>query len=199
MTWHGRTWRWASGIAVSLILAGDAVAMASAQPVATHSAVAGSPRFTVNGDLYGVAATSARNAWAVGMTGGGNALILHWNGKSWRRVASPGPAGVTLRAVAATSARNAWAVGDLASGKPLILHWNGRAWKRVACPSPAGAILGLSGVAATSARNAWAVGETLTGTLIARWNGKSWRRVASPSPAESPALTKEHVSKPTVA
>jgi hypothetical protein len=36
--------------------------------------------------LRGVAASSARSAWAVGdsKAGGGSGLILHWNGTSWR-------------------------------------------------------------------------------------------------------------------
>ena len=39
-------------------------------------------------DLTAVAATSARSAWAVGfyVSGGlAQVLILHWNGKAWRR------------------------------------------------------------------------------------------------------------------
>ena len=38
--------------------------------------------------LYGVAATSASNAWAVGraasLTGPTRTLILRWNGKTWQ-------------------------------------------------------------------------------------------------------------------
>jgi hypothetical protein len=30
-----------------------------------------------------VAAASARSAWAVGRTGSGKTLILHWNGTAW--------------------------------------------------------------------------------------------------------------------
>jgi hypothetical protein len=37
--------------------------------------------------FYGVAATSARNAWAVGATGSGDGptktLVLRWNGAAW--------------------------------------------------------------------------------------------------------------------
>jgi hypothetical protein len=43
------------------------------------------------GTLFGVAATSSRNAWAVGCAGncgqgfgGIKTLILHWNGTAWR-------------------------------------------------------------------------------------------------------------------
>lgn len=76
--------------------------------------------------LVGVAATSARNAWAVGTAGNRNFFILRWNGTAWTQVPSPSPGhGDQLTSVAVTSARNAWAVG---SGG-LILHWNGTAWR----------------------------------------------------------------------
>jgi len=38
---------------------------------------------TISGNLRGVAATSASNAWAVGSTDSGKTLILHWNGTTW--------------------------------------------------------------------------------------------------------------------
>jgi len=171
-------------IAVPLLLA---AAAAVAAPVTAAAATARTgpadpaSSVTISGSLSGVAATSARNAWAVGFVGGGT-LILHWNGSAWRRVSSPSPAGSTLRGVAATSARNAWAVGcaNCTSGAPrtLILHWNGSTWSRV--PSPAGQ---LSGVAVVSARDAWAVGYAGTspaGSLILHWNGSTWSRVPSP-------------------
>ena len=139
--------------------------------------------------LFGVAATSARNAWAVGYYFNRTAdqkqtLIEHWNGRTWAQVPSPNPAhffGDALLGVAATSARNAWAVG---SGNDytddtfpiLIQHWDGTAWK----DNPARSIGLLTGVAATSARNAWTAGRTL------RWDGTAWRRVPSPAgPAAS--------------
>ena len=87
--------------------------------------------------LFGVAATSASSAWAVGDIscgcGPGISLILHWNGTAWTRVPSPTPGGGTiLRGVAATSATDAWAVGYSGSGigptKTLILRWNGKTW-----------------------------------------------------------------------
>jgi hypothetical protein len=153
-----------------------------------------------NGQLFGVAATSARNAWAVGgVVTNGKTLILHGNGTTWSRVPSPTPAPLTeLYAVAATSARNAWAVGGGggAPGKTIILHWNGTAWKAVPSPTPAGGGT-LFGVAATSARNAWAVGcagdcgQEAGGvkTLILHWNGTAWTRVPSPSPGVDTSLS----------
>ena len=139
--------------------------------------------------LVGVAATSARNAWAVGFAPTHSAstpfrsVILEWNGTAWRRVSSPGSRGGLLEGVAATSAGNAWAVGfSFANGKSLILHWNGAAWKLVpSANSPAF----LVGVAATSARDVWAVGYILRGPgdkpVILHWNGSAWKQVPSPT------------------
>ncbi len=145
------------------------------------------------GNLFGVAAVSACDVWAVGDNGDGNGnpfnttLIVHWNGRTWRRVPSPspGPGGVTLWAVAGATARDVWAVG--AGGKTgiLIEHWNGRAWRQVQAPGPASSALFSLTVA--SARDVWAVGTArfdgpLVGTLVEHWNGTAWRRVPSPSP-----------------
>jgi hypothetical protein len=150
--------------------------------------------------LFGVAATSARNAWAVGgEVSSDKTIILHWNGTTWTRVPSPTPVGLTeLYAVAATSARNAWAVGGggAAPGKTIILRWNGTAWRPVPSPTPKGGGA-LFGVAATSARNVWAVGCTghcfgpmaTTTTMIVHWNGTDWRLAASPNPAPNSVLT----------
>ncbi len=58
-------------------------------------------------------------------------LIMHWNGKAWRRVRSPrpvhSPAGQSpLYAVASSAADNAWAVGQLfPSGRSFTVHWDG--------------------------------------------------------------------------
>jgi hypothetical protein len=153
----------------------------SAATTRTDNAVGLSPE---TGALRAVAATPGGSAWAVGYTGANpdtRTLTLHWSGKDWKPVASPGPAGAELDGVVATSSTSAWAVGS--SGvdpdtKTVILHWNGTAWRQM--PSTAGT---LSGVAATSPTNAWAVGSTNSGdTLILHWNGKTWRQVPSPSP-----------------
>jgi hypothetical protein len=153
-----------------------------------------------NGELNGVAAVSARDAWAVGNTYGGQLLIFHWNGTRWKRVPNPsGTSGGWLGDVAAVTARDAWAVGATASGKPLIVHWNGTAWKRVPVPAGVthdycldGGADALEGVAATSERNAWVVGCTGgrhgAKILILHWNGTTWQRVPSPSPPAA-ALT----------
>jgi hypothetical protein len=145
--------------------------------------------------LYGVAATSATNAWAVGDDFNGTTdqtLIEHWNGRAWKQVTSPNPGGSSNRnflyGVVATSPTNAWAVGYYYNGtadRTLIEHWNGTAWNHVTSPNPGGSSNGnfLYGVAATSSTNAWAVGEydgTAYQTLIEHWNGTAWKQVTSP-------------------
>jgi len=142
-----------------------------------------------NDELFGVTATSASNAWAVGnveaTNGNETSLILHWNGLQWARVASPHPGTTSpLFAVDASSATNAWAVGDTSSGglsQTLALHWNGTKWAGAATPSPAnpGSADSLRSVAVPSASNAWAV-EGVNGIL--HWDGHTWTTVTTPQP-----------------
>src|SRR5689334_2303673 len=150
---------------ITRIAGAAAAVIALSAPSFSGAAAVGAPRarssgpsasLPVSGFLTAVAATSARNAWAVGGTNDGKTLIGHWNATAWKRVPSPSPPGAQLHGVAATSATNAWAVGQTNTGI-LILHWNGTAWKREPSPAAAGGI--LFGVAATTARNAWAVGQ----------------------------------------
>jgi hypothetical protein len=89
--------------------------------------------------VYGLAVNSARNAWAVGYTGGvtdqtPTPVILHWNGTSWRQVPTRIAGSASLYAVAVASARSAWAVGHTGSffsakPKTVILRWKGSVWK----------------------------------------------------------------------
>jgi hypothetical protein len=144
--------------------------------------------------LYGVAATSASDAWAVGytdITGNSQSLIVHWNGTAWKRVPSPdpSPSSDVLYGAAATSASDAWAVGSaIVSGvyHSLVVHWNGSAWTQVPSPALGGP---LYGVAAISASDAWAVGSLPGGgTLTLHWNGTAWTQVPSPNPSGSVIL-----------
>src|SRR5262249_58077463 len=57
-----------------------------------------SPGGTHDSYLFGVTALSSSNAWAVGGYVLGTTeqtLIEHWNGRAWKRVASPNPGGST--------------------------------------------------------------------------------------------------------
>jgi hypothetical protein len=142
--------------------------------------------------LYGVAALSPTNAWAVGYYGKhvglNRTFVLHWNGTDWKRVASPHPglrSYSLLSGVAAVSSRSVWAVGNYCRAKgrhcskqPLTLHWNGRTWRQVRGPSFSGSN-GLLAVAALGRNNVWAVGgyHDSQGLLAEHWNGHSWRFV----------------------
>jgi hypothetical protein len=151
--------------------------------------------------LWGVAATSRSNAWAVGSYSNGTArqtLIEHWDGTRWRTVPSPNPGGSSrdnqLVSVTATSRSNAWAVGSYFDGslsQPLIEHWNGTTWKVAKSPAiNSGFGSGLRGVSASSGSNAWAVGHITNSfsaqdvTLAEHWNGTTWKIVKSPDPGQ---------------
>jgi len=200
--WDGKSWATVSGpalpshgrlTAVTKFRGGSwAVGAASGRPLILRLTGSTAHRVAApkvqHGLLIGVSATSARNAWAVGGIGLGQALIMHWNGKTWKRTAlARHPGASFLTGVAATTAANAWAVGSTSRGGPAILHWNGKQWSRAAIPPPAGKPYLLTGVAALSSSNAWAVGFTTdpshsTTTVILHWNGSKWIRVKSPNP-----------------
>ena len=87
---------------------------------------------TFPGRLYSVAAVSADDVWAAGLSSPGGSLIVHWDGSAWSRsLIGPG----YLEGVAASSATDAWAVGGTSWFSPnrtLAEHWNGKSWTRSA-------------------------------------------------------------------
>ena len=89
--------------------------------------------------LFGVVAQSPSNVWAVGhyaVKAGQLALILHWNGKSWKQVTAPAPLQFNnLRAVAAYKA-NAWASGD-SDGQTFTVERKNTGWIPVGQPDRA--------------------------------------------------------------
>jgi hypothetical protein len=144
--------------------------------------------------LFGVAAVTSANVWAVGATiapqGWDLALAEHWDGTTWSVI--PGTTVGTsskLSDVTALAANDVWAVGSYASPatnnwyQPLIEHWDGTAWSVVPSPS-IGTSSELHGVAALAPNDIWAVGDTYTTqyqTLVLHWNGANWTRVSSPN------------------
>jgi hypothetical protein len=148
------------------------------------------------GTVADIGAASPGSAWAVGSIGSSSTLILHWNGKTWSRQASPNAPGLDLlSSVTATSASNAWAVGEACSKTsqncaPLILHWNGARWSKSASPA-VGTRESLSDVTAISPDNAWADGLTCSpntgcpgGAVIVHWNGRKWSSQKLPAMSE---------------
>jgi len=125
--------------------------------------------------LFGAAALSRANAWAVGeqqapdgpLDGGRFAtLVEHWNGVRWEAVPAenPGRSGNHLYAVAVRGDHDVWAVGQRNdAGAPdheLIEHWDGRSWSSVPTPSHGDASAALYAVTTDPTGGVWAVGET---------------------------------------
>jgi hypothetical protein len=169
--------------AAGLIFAGGALA------ITTGWKVQPSPSPGHHGSiLFGVAASSRTNAWAVG-SHSKYTLVEHWNGKGWKVQRSPNASGNENRllGVAAVSSKHAWAVGySGAQRRTLIEHWNGKAWRVQPSPNPSGGQNVLFGVTATSSTNAWAVGSSSAPygllTVVEHWNGKAWKAQASANP-----------------
>lgn len=181
-------------LAIAALLVGllSSTAAAPAQARACQSWGAQPPQVGTGAVLYGLAARSACDVWAVGTANGPASTTLtvieRWNGLLWTAMPSPSPGSSqnSLLGVAVASAADAWAVGgylDTTTDQPLIERWNGHAWSVI--PSPTVGDAGsLADVVAFTHRDAWAVGYRVKGTvthaLIERWNGRHWK--VSPIP-----------------
>jgi hypothetical protein len=143
--------------------------------------------------FQGVVALSTSDVWAVGFgadteSSFQEALVAHYDGTTWTRVATPGASYKELMAVTATSSHDVWAVGTqlpnpFGRADGLVEHWDGTAWSVVASP-PVDAT--LTGVATASHTDAWAVGWSVVGTgptrrsVAEHWDGSSWTSVPAP-------------------
>jgi hypothetical protein len=152
--------------------------------------------------LFGVAAVSGNNVWAVGQVlkegmvpGYIHALLQHWDGTQWSVVPNP-PIDLPkheLHSVAAIAADDIWAVGyrrleNNTVHSTLTLHWNGTQWQQVPSPNaPNSTNNHLYDVVALSTDDVWAVGQgfpdRVMGPLVEHWDGTQW------SVAPSPVLT----------
>ena len=113
--------------------------------------------------LYGVAVTSATDAWAVGYGSGQGAFVLHFNGSAWSLVS--GPALSSLSGVAARSATDVWVCGSDSSGAAAMAHFNGTSWSTTPVTVTGGVGLPLlNAVAVVDPNTEWAVGSQWDGT-----------------------------------
>jgi hypothetical protein len=156
-----------------------------------------SPPLNTNTRLFGVSAVSASNIWAVGYTFDTAAnlnrtLILHWDGSTWTRQASPSPARAdgALLGVDALSASDVWAVGQSGNGPgetPLALHFDGRRWTQKTVPPPSdGTHQVFSAVSGASGSDVWALGFTSGSPahpVLYHWDGSKWAPKDFPVPA----------------
>lgn len=150
--------------------------------------------------LYGVSATSARDAWAVGQAErSGRSLIWHWDGATWTPVeAREGDAGFhSLTDVVALSPENAWAVGAILRyphvTRPLFLHWDGSAWQRVSGAPIGGRPYDLTSVSGSGADDVWVAGiaqgdDGYDHAVLQHWDGTRWRITTLPADLAEPAL-----------
>ena len=110
--------------------------------------------------LYGVAAITDTDVWAVGAQQDANnlwhTLTEHWNGSTWSVVnaVDAGTNGNQFYAIKALATNNVYAVGQQSgAGFPsqaLIEHWDGKSWTVVSGPADASASALPLGVTATS-------------------------------------------------
>jgi hypothetical protein len=127
--------------------------------------------------LYGVAAVSDSDVWAVGTYGDSSGyfhpLIEHWNGRRWTAVGvrglSRGADGI-LSAVTSAPGNGVWATGQLSargSDRQVVLHLTGRSWTVVReCPvrTPAGQLADAYPQAiAPSGAGLWVAGRDRAG------------------------------------
>jgi hypothetical protein len=191
-----RHWFWRIGPVTALLLAAGSPLAPPAAAGTTGLAcgagnLVGSPTVGGSDTLYGIAAVSPDDVWAVGRYIENNsenisrALVEHWTGRRWQVAGVPEPTAhnAYLVAVTAVSASDVWAVGysdnaRYSDQRTLIEHWDGSAW-RVVPGSTAGI---LNAVAAGSAGDVWAVGDGPRSTLAEHWDGTHWQRVPSPAP-----------------
>ncbi len=150
-----------------------------------------------NNILFGVAAISKHDAWAVGANYTGNdgpplqALIEHWNGSQWSVVHSTnvGTHDNILIGATAVSANDVWTDGFFNDRNNMphtfIEHWNGKKWNVVPSPN-----VGLNNVlvsmVAVSASDIWTVGDIFPASgivqpLMEHWNGSQWSVVQTPN------------------
>jgi hypothetical protein len=135
------------------------------------------PTLGVSSALMAVSASTATDAWAVGLSILGRrdhaTLMEHWNGTSWSIVPSPTPgADPGLTGVAARGSGDVYAVGNnlpsINGGvvQGLILRWNGSTWSQDTDPTD-GTFSPLYAAAVVSgAANEWAVGTLSNVSLI---------------------------------
>lgn len=146
--------------------------------------------------LFGVAAVSNNDVWAVGSTAlqdsynDSGALIAHWDGTVWSIMPCPlppkTPGSYQLSSIVALAADNIWAVGTYSypfDSVPLAMHWDGNAWSVVPIPAPivnnglsSSSQAQLSSIAAVSPTNIWAVGgyDINSYPLTEHWDGTQW-------------------------
>jgi hypothetical protein len=136
------------------------------------------PQLFETQNLYGVAAVSPDDVWAVGSgrndDGEFHAIALHFDGHAWTSVpaANPGTNGNVLYSVVANGPNDVWAVGQKIGSAPpdnaLVEHWNGVRWSAVSTPGAGAASSQLIAADVVEGDDLRAVGDAQDGVVSLR-------------------------------
>lgn len=167
--------------------------------------------------LFGVAAVSPTDAWAVGtidldLAGHGHgAFIEHWDGSTWSVVPNPASdpsSGGRLDTLKVISPTDVYAAGRQSDSSgatvPLVEHWDGKAWNTVPVPA-GGSFSALNAISASGPNDVWVAGDQLRpGTtniaapFVEHWDGTSWQVASLPDLGASGArATGIYAASPT--
>jgi len=152
----------------------------------------------VANQLFGIAAISTNDIWAVGYAGGAP-LAMRWNGSAWNMVPVARDAGSSsdyLVAVSGAASNDVWAVGIgrgffVNRAFATIRHWDGARWTEKVCRAASssnppddyeggGPDAYFTGVSAAATNDVWAVGVSGSGPMILHWDGFAWTTVTHP-------------------
>jgi hypothetical protein len=162
--WNGRAWSQStapgaglscgSGVSGSSIWACDGTSVAHWNGTSwTATSVAGLlPSDNNFQRVNAVVAEAPDNVYAIGDANGQNysgpLVLLHWNGRTWTKIASYGGGDVVPDGVASDGHGGLWLA---VTGDPgTLLHWSGGQLTRIGLPIPA-SIVNLASVTRTSA------------------------------------------------
>ncbi|HEY1915921.1 MAG TPA: hypothetical protein VGH27_10145 [Streptosporangiaceae bacterium] len=169
------------------------------------------PKGSTQTTFAAVTAISVTDLWAVGnyenASGIYSTLAEHWNGTTWKVVATPNQTGWPnnyLYSVSGDSASDIWAVGTSLSSNnldnsTLVEHYNGKTWTEVTSPNPDATYDEFSGVDAISPTDVLAVGSEDDSSgfpvmLSETWNGNTWTQQPTPTPSGDDASSFANLS-----
>lgn len=146
-------------------------------------------------ELFGVAAASRHDVWAVGQRDNRRSdtpLVEHWDGRRWTvaPVPSAGLTGSLLQGVAVHGGQ-VWAVGHSDDGvhqaRPLAVHLSHGRWTAQLLTRIGSGFSNITGVTIDRG-TVWLVGSALDKasgnqlSIVARNSGSGWHRVSAPDP-----------------
>jgi hypothetical protein len=150
--------------------------------------------------LTAIGAQGTRDVWIAGTAPVGSpsslrtkVVLLHWNGRSWQRLAQPA-SGLgyynSVQSVRVVSATSAWVVGWDKLGPnednrrlPLALHWNGRRWTTTRMPAGRGELENITRADGQilASGDTYSPDQTSYALDLLRWTGRAWVHEAVPA------------------